>query len=750
MKASKIKLFFARKRIEEEETLDDLKIRSKLVEGPADNKFDPEAGMISHVNEDDIDYQFDGEEWKPVNKKKSVIIWVAIGTVAALAVSLSVALPVALSSRRSGLPVGPVTSQSSSEPSGSATSSASQSSVSSASQSSASSVSQSSASSSTSQSSASSSASESSASSSASESSASSDSQSSASSSASESSASSASSSSSAPKTKATVTFDSKGGTAVDPVTVDLSTKLVAPADPTNGDLLFGGWYLAEQPSVAGYYDFDNVVTDDFTLYAQWVQPYVYTLNEAEEKPFYEVSDNEAYRVADVIVPGVYKGVPVKRIEYGFSSSNETIKTVAIEEGVEICDCNAFSYCPNLESVSFPNTLKQFREGAFCVYNPASLHFPSGVEKIGAYTFQNCENLTELTFDDSKTNLEFSECNFWASNLKTVKLPEGLTNLGSGTFVGSGLETIFLPSTLKETGQGLLQSVSTLKKVYSKVSKSDLEKIWDGTGPLFELNWYLYAEGGVTPANTNGYFYYYDDQGAVQEKTVSSNPITISFNVDGGVTVDPIHPAFEEPIALPTPTRDGYEFDAWYASEDASVQNYVPTGVPAINSMELVAHWVDAKLEMEYIDWREMYYVSGAEDDIVDAVVPSVYHGKEIYEIKDGAFKNHASLKSVIIEADGEARIMINEETFSGCTSLEYIVADGMITYAGKDAFKDCTSLKKVYEMLPAAYCTINDGNEAFENATRFIFTKNGAAETETGNWWYYDAGHNIVEVINA
>ena len=92
MKASKIKLFFVRKRIEEEETLDDLKIRSKLVEGKADNKFDPEAGMISHVKEDDIDYQFDGEEWKPVNKKKFVIIWVAIGAVALRWQALTVVL----------------------------------------------------------------------------------------------------------------------------------------------------------------------------------------------------------------------------------------------------------------------------------------------------------------------------------------------------------------------------------------------------------------------------------------------------------------------------------------------------------------------------------------------------------------------------------------------------------------------------------------------------------------------------------
>ena len=693
MKASKIKLFFVRKRIDAEETLDDLKIRSKLVEGQAENKFDPEEGMISHVKDDDIDYQFDGEEWKPVNKKKFIIIWVAIGAVAALAVSLSVALPITLSSRPRGLPVDPATSQTSSDPSGSAASSDPSSA------------------------------------------------------------ASSVLPSSSAPKTTATVTFNSKGGTAVDPVTVDLNTKLAAPADPTNGDLLFGGWYLAEQPSVAGYYDFDNVVTDDFTLFAQWVQPYVYTLNETdEEKPFYEVSDNEAYRVADVIVPGVYKGVPVKRIDFDFSSNNETIKTLAIEEGMEICDCDAFRSCPNLESVSFPNTLKQIREGAFSTYNPASLHFPSGVERIGPFTFQYCDNLTELTFDDSKTNLELSEYNFWAPNLKTVKLPEGLTELGSGDFAGSGLETIFLPSTLKVTGHDLLQNVLTLQKVYSKVSRSDLEEIWDGTGPLFDLDWYLYAEGGVTPANTNGYFYYYDDQGAVQEKTVSSYPITISFHTDGGSEVGALNPAFGEVLALPSPTKEGYAFDAWYTSENPGYVSYVSEGTKAINSMELYAHWVDGKLIIQPNAHREgVFDLTGSQEDIVNAVVPNVYHGNQLDLYTDGAFKNRLSLKSVTYEGTEDEWIGIEDETFSGCTSLEYVVLEGKLQYLSTDAFKDCASLAKVYEKVPydPNRIYIADGNEAFLNATRYRFTANGASETGSGNWWYYDAGHNIVELVN-
>lgn len=703
MKASKIKLFFVRKRIKEEETIDDLKIRSKLVEGKADDKFDPEEGMISHVKEDDIDYQFDGEEWKPVNKKKFIIIWVAIGAVAALAVSLSVVLPITLSSRPNGLPVDPGTSQSSPEPSSSASSEPS--------------------------------------------SSASSE-PSSGTSSASESSSAS-SSSSSAPKTQATVTFDSKGGTAVDPVTVDLNTKLAAPADPTNGNMLFGGWYLAEQPSVAGYYDFDSDVTDDFTLYAQWVQPHIYELDPYSSDPLYNALENDEYHEQNVVVPGVYKGVQVA-IGEDFYFNNDEIKTLVIEEGVEVCGLCAFGTCPALESVTFPSTIKEFQEDSFSNYFPTELHFPASVEYIGAFAFGVCPNLTELTFEDSKNGLELAENSFTGGQITSVTLPEGLTEIGNYCFTyNNNLATVFLPSTLKRTGMGVFGN--SPEKVYSKVSKDGLETIEDYSQKIFHLDWYLYAEDGVTPANQNGYFYYYNDDGEIVEMTVDTNPITISFHSDGGSEVPALNPAFGEVLALPSPTKEGYAFDAWYTSENPGYTSYVREGTKAINSMELYAHWVDGKIIIEQNPyWEDEFDLAGSQEDIVNACIPNVYHGKQLYNLRSGAFKNRLSLKSVTFEGTEDDWISINSETFSGCTSLEYVVLEGKLQFVGTDAFQGCTSLAKIYEKAPFGSTYINGGNEAFSNATRYKFTANGASETGSGNWWYYDAGHNIVEVINA
>ena len=69
-----------------------------------------------------------------------------------------------------------------------------------------------------------------------------------------------------------TVTFDSNGGSAVDPVTgLRLNAKLTEPAKPTKDGFTFGGWYKD-----AGLTDKWNFATDavagDATLYAKWTE----------------------------------------------------------------------------------------------------------------------------------------------------------------------------------------------------------------------------------------------------------------------------------------------------------------------------------------------------------------------------------------------------------------------------------------------------------------------------------------------
>ena len=71
-------------------------------------------------------------------------------------------------------------------------------------------------------------------------------------------------------KVKYTVTFDSKGGTAVSAKEVYNGQAVAAPANPTKANHVFAGWYLDEAFEV--YYDFATPVTENTTLYARFVE----------------------------------------------------------------------------------------------------------------------------------------------------------------------------------------------------------------------------------------------------------------------------------------------------------------------------------------------------------------------------------------------------------------------------------------------------------------------------------------------
>lgn len=68
-----------------------------------------------------------------------------------------------------------------------------------------------------------------------------------------------------------TVSFDSKGGSAVDSQTVTSGETAVKPTDPTMDVYTFIGWYSDE--ALTSAYDFNTPVTGNITLYAKWEIP---------------------------------------------------------------------------------------------------------------------------------------------------------------------------------------------------------------------------------------------------------------------------------------------------------------------------------------------------------------------------------------------------------------------------------------------------------------------------------------------
>ncbi|TCJ03807.1 InlB B-repeat-containing protein [Cytobacillus praedii] len=65
------------------------------------------------------------------------------------------------------------------------------------------------------------------------------------------------------------ISFQSNGGSNVDPLTEDYETKISAPLEPVKAGYIFVGWYKDEQYKNEWIFEADQV-TDDQTLYAKW------------------------------------------------------------------------------------------------------------------------------------------------------------------------------------------------------------------------------------------------------------------------------------------------------------------------------------------------------------------------------------------------------------------------------------------------------------------------------------------------
>ena len=69
-----------------------------------------------------------------------------------------------------------------------------------------------------------------------------------------------------------TITFDTKGGAAMEPMKVWKGYRLNAPT-PKKGTFNFGGWYIDSNCQTP--FDYHNAITSDITLYANWLSDFV-------------------------------------------------------------------------------------------------------------------------------------------------------------------------------------------------------------------------------------------------------------------------------------------------------------------------------------------------------------------------------------------------------------------------------------------------------------------------------------------
>ena len=263
----------------------------------------------------------------------------------------------------------------------------------------------------------------------------------------------------------------------------------------------------------------------------------------------------------DVSVPLALDGVRVTGIGWRAFAGCRGLTSVTIPNGVTSIGDHVFEGCSELKSVTIPYSVKNIGEWAFSSCSALkSVAIPPNVERIGGGAFINCRGLTSVTIPAKVVSIggvAFGYCsalrqiNVDAGNqsftsidgvlytkdqsvllafpnaLTSVKIPQGVTNIGGWAFEGcnslksvtipegvttiennafkecGGLESVVMPSGLKKIGWDAFDNCRSLKSVTIPDGVCDIGgRAFRGCGELASLT----LPKGLTTIGDNAFW----------------------------------------------------------------------------------------------------------------------------------------------------------------------------------------------------------------------------------------------------
>lgn|GEM_PF-2044323 len=157
-------------------------------------------------------------------------------------------------------------------------------------------------------------------------------------------------------------------------------------------------------------------------------------------------------------------GPDVVVVPNGICSSMRGIRHISLPEGVETIGVWAFEYCDNMESITIPSTLKTIEASAFEFCTAlTSLHLPEGLTRIGNSAFIYCKSLESTNWPSTVTSAGtymFTDC----ESLRA--LPEGITLFTDGMFQGcKSIEEAVIPAGITELPNSVFYGCTSLRRV---------------------------------------------------------------------------------------------------------------------------------------------------------------------------------------------------------------------------------------------------------------------------------------------
>jgi len=509
------------------------------------------------------------------------------------------------------------------------------------------------------------------------------------------------------------VTFDSRGGSAVEAQSVPVGGYITRPQSPTKADNNFKYWYTLDDNNEISIWHFESDPMPDssLTLYAEWdntervVNGTQYSMTigsggsvdcwQDTEKYFsYSlVKVDEQYigvninglknapthvRIPKNLIVDVnpasdeveWKELPVLSVSSSMFRGNTALVGVEFDFSGELSASSMFSGCTALEYADVSALpLSSIPSSMFsgCTSLKAAV-FGRGIKSIDSSAFANCKSLDSVDLLSGIGSIgasAFSGC----TGLMEVEFNEDLYSIGNYAFGNcTGLESIYLPDSLETLGTSSssgpftgctnlktmsVGGIDTITNMMLKINSPVLEKLTI-RGTVGSVGSYALSCSDPNITYQNGY------------KHTTSNAVLV---IEEGVTSIGYN-AFQEcdiftEVILP--------------SSLTSIGSYAFKGCNRIQKLDL-------KDGPEVID---SYAFSGC------TMLSGVEFGPDVREIKNDAFRDCTSATWFVF---GNNITTIGNYAFGNCSSLEHVYLPDSLETLGTSKyngpFTDCTNLK--------------------------------------------------------
>lgn len=403
-----------------------------------------------------------------------------------------------------------------------------------------------------------------------------------------------------------------------------------------------------------------------------------------------------------------------------------SLQSLSIPASVTNISETAFKWCNSLTDIDVEEGNNNYTSNDGVLYNKnmtilllcptgkevASYPIPDGVIRIGNNAFSNCSGLKTVSIPNSVT--EIGEEAFYCSGLTSVTLPEGLKDIEDMVFQGcSGLTTIVIPNSVKSIG---FQAFCDCGRLTSVIIGSGMKRVGQSAFiNCYNLkNVYCYAEK-VPEADMSSFDHperislhvqttSIDDYKAVELwnnfRAILSVDDVASFTAHTAENVEMLFTITSVQEKTCMVGEDGWDtlaidnatkgvitipeiVEGFRVTTIGSKAFYNCSGLTAVNIPNSVTE----------IGEEAFYYCSG---------LTSVTLPEGLKDIEDMVFSDCSGLTNIVIPNSVES---IGYQAFAGCEGLTSLTIGSGVTSIDY-SFINCRGLKDVYcyaEKVPEA-----------------------------------------------